>query len=87
MKFYNLSNQTIYITVPLTWQKDAQLSLEEHVELMDRTCLWIWLKPKLAAEIDGSLMHKYEELWQNGFLGWKIWGRVQKQVENLETFR
>lgn len=54
---------------PDALQKAAQISLDEHVALMDIVLVWRWLLPKLAAAVDSSMLVKVEEMFMAGFLG------------------
>ena len=49
-------------------QKTCQLTVDEHVQLMDMVCFWVWVQPKLSAEISNEEMERLEGLWRNGHL-------------------
>lgn len=51
------------------WQKAAQIDIEEHQRLMDASCLWLYIKPKLKDAISTEYMDKVEEMWLNGYFG------------------
>jgi len=53
------------------WQKAAQRELEDHQRLMDATCLWVHVRPKLKDTISNEYMTKIDEMWANGCLGSK----------------
>lgn len=53
---------------PLPCQKSAQISLEDHLQLMDIVLVWLWLRPKLEASLEGSLMARMETMFLDGRL-------------------
>lgn len=65
--FFNKSSTQLSCLYP--WQKAAQRDIEEHQRLMDATCLWMFVRPKLMETITNEYMNKIDEMWDNGFLG------------------
>ena len=49
-----------------TWQKRSQLTEEQHADLHDVTCCWLWVKERLKKQFPGELVGKHEELFSNG---------------------
>jgi len=54
-----------------TWQKLSQLTEEQHADLHDLTCCWLWVKERLKKQFPGELVEKHEELFYNGNPGLK----------------
>lgn len=64
------------ITIPFPYcarQKSAQLSLEDHQNLMDSVLAWKWVRPKLLASVDGEMMPKLDDMFAKGCLR-QEWG-------------
>ncbi|CAK9098360.1 unnamed protein product [Durusdinium trenchii] len=47
-------------------KKSAQLSLEDHQNLMDSVLAWKWVRPKLLASVDGEMMPKLDDMFAKG---------------------
>ena len=60
-----------------TCQKQQQLSMETHENLVDAICLWLFLKPKIESLVSAEYMARLEELFMQGPLGPKGGGRDQ----------
>lgn len=56
-------------------QKSKQLSLPHHQQLMDNTCVWLWLRPQVANAVDSTYMVKLDQMWMEGLLGWMCFQR------------
>ena len=73
--------------IPLVYlrpgQKSKQLSPELHQQLMDITCLWIWLKPMLASTLEPNMLAKLNEMWDAGFLDKKLLGKIDFHLKSL----
>lgn len=50
-------------------QKSQQKTLDEHLDLLDASLLYEWLKPKLAGTFSGEVCTKIDNMWANGSLG------------------
>ncbi len=50
-------------------QKQHQLTIEEHVNLMDMVCLWLYVAPKLKAEVSADVFEHYEAMFADGCPG------------------
>ena len=53
-------------------QKQAQLCEEEHVELHDVCCAWIWVREKMSTMFTDKVLEKYDGMFKDGYLGKKI---------------
>lgn len=47
-------------------QKDSQLSLDNHLALMDIVLLWMWLQPKIQEAVDGEMMATLHDMFTRG---------------------
>ena len=63
----NLMNQFL-LALP-SRQKQQQLPMETHENLIDAICLWTWLAPKLQSLISPEYMEKLTDMFRNGKLG------------------
>ena len=70
------------------WQKAAQMDMERHQELMDCTCLWLYIRPFLKNEISQEYLDKIDQMWSQGSLRLKT-GKVLKKMEgqNITYFK
>ena len=50
-------------------QKEAQLSEQNHLDLHDLTCLWLFVKKAMSASFPGEVVERHQELFDNGHLG------------------
>ena len=50
-------------------QKAMQLDEESHFLLHDIACLWIYLRPKMAATFPGEVVKRHEDLFHKGCCG------------------
>ena len=55
-------------------QKAMQLDEESHFLLHDIACLWIYLRPKMAATFPGEVVKRHEDLFHKGAVVACIWG-------------
>ena len=62
-------------------QKAAQRSEDEHILLHDICCLWVWLRPKMAAEFPGHVVKRHDDLFAKGFPECNVWGRYIKRTK------
>ena len=63
-----LTHELIILSLTNPAQKNAQLDEAGHLALHDAVCLWVWLRPKLAAEFPGDVVARHEELFMKGYL-------------------
>ena len=49
-------------------EKEAQLSEENHVELHDCTCLWLYVKDQMSKSFPGEVGDRHQELFENWLL-------------------
>ena len=56
-------------------QKQHQLTVEEHMALMDNVCLWLFVAPKLKAEVSADVFEHYEAMFADGCPGLKWYFR------------
>ncbi|CAK9011401.1 Uncharacterized protein SCF082_LOCUS11081 [Durusdinium trenchii] len=47
-------------------RKQAQLTPDEHQNLMDIVLVWLWLRPKVATAVDGDMMTKLDDMFRSG---------------------
>ena len=50
-------------------QKQAQLGEDEHLELHDVCCAWIWVRGKMSTMFTEPVMEKYDGMFMDGYLG------------------
>ena len=50
-------------------QKQAQLGEDEHIELHDVCCAWIWVREKMTTMFTDKVMEKYDGMFLDGSLG------------------
>ena len=50
------------------FQKQAQRSEEEHHELHDICCAWLWARKKMETEFTKDVIDRYTGLFFDGFL-------------------
>lgn len=56
------------ISVLAPCQKQQQLSLDTHENMIDGICLWVWLRPKIEALVSAEYMTKLEDMFFQGTL-------------------
>ena len=65
-EFLNFSSD---VPGPALCQKLAALAEDEHFLLHDVTCLWCWLRPKMAKHFGTEIVDRHDELFLDGKLG------------------
>jgi hypothetical protein len=49
------------------------LGEDEHIELHDVCCAWIWVREKMVAMFTDKVMEKYDGMFLDGSLGKSFW--------------
>ena len=53
-------------------QKEVQRNDEAQHQIHDATCLWLWVKTKMADAFPGDVVDRHQKLFDNGCLVAKI---------------
>ena len=61
-----LSSSFLYMA--RSGQKACQLTLDEHQDLVDAVCLWLWLRPKLAGAMEIANLENLDRMFAGGNL-------------------
>ena len=76
MSFGNSSHISPTLPAASLCQKLSQLSDEQHADLHDVACCWVWIREQLKKHFPGEMVEKHDEMFANGWL-------ILKNVQNF----
>ena len=68
MSFGNSSHISPTLPVASLCQKLSQLSDEQHADLHDVACCWVWIREQLKKHFTGEMVEKHNEMFASGWL-------------------
>ena len=69
-----ITTLNLMISTKIYWlstsrQKQQQLPMDTHENMIDGICLWMWLAPKLQSLVTSEYMAKLTDMFHKGKLG------------------